>query len=369
MTRIHSLRVRPLELPLASAVRTAAGTMSSTPVVLIDIRDHDGVVGRSYLRTYTPLALRAVAALLEDLAPELADRPGGPAHTNQRLKERFRLLGQRGLVQAALAGIDMALWDLAARRAERPLARLLTAEPQPIRAYRTLRATDPEPAAHEAAEAVAQGFQAVKVKLGFADLTADLETITAITMAITRETSLFVDYNQALDAQEALDRSRELQTLGVTWIEEPVAAFDLDTAAHLARELETTIALGENLEDVHEVEAALERRACDILTLDAVRIGGVTGWQQAAALAAAADIPLASHAFPEFSRHLLAASPTGRWLEYLDYLAPIRTRELAVEQGFIVIPDEPGAGLDWDEDAIRALARRYWSGRRPPRAR
>jgi mandelate racemase len=329
--------------------------MSSVPVVLVDIRDHEGVVGRSYVRTYTPLALRAVAALLDDVAPELADRPADAAQTSQRLTSLFRLLGQKGLITAALAGIDMALWDLAALRAGRPLARLLTEQPRPIKAYRTLRATDRDEAAQEAAEASAQGFQAVKVKLGFADLAADLETITAITEATPPETSVFVDYNQALDRDEAFHRGHELQRAGVTWIEEPVAASDLETAAHLNHDLEAAIALGENLEGAQEVGAALARKACDILTLDVMRIGGVTGWQEAAALAAAVDIPLASHAFPEFSRHLLAASPTGQWLEYLDYLAPIRTHELAVERGFVVIPDEPGAGLDWDEDAIREL--------------
>ena len=107
---------------------------------------------------------------------------------------------------------------------------------------------------------------------------------------------------------------------------------------------------------MHAVDACLAARACDVLTLDAMRVGGVSGWVEAATRARHQGVPVASHTFPEVSVHLLAATPTAAWLEHLDHLAPIRATPLLVRDGWAAIPDAPGIGLEWDEHAIRRLA-------------
>jgi mandelate racemase len=352
---VRSLRVRALELPLEQPVRSAAGVMTSTPLVLLDILSEDGVVGHSYLRTYTSLALRALARLLEDLAPVLVGEHGPAAQLSTSLRGRFRLLGDRGLVGAALAGIDMALWDADAKRAGMPLARGLSAGAASVPAYRPLIAVDPLPACREAAAALASGFTAVKVKVGHGSLGTDLDVASALKEVLGPSGSLMVDYNQSLSLDEALRRGRALEDHGLTWIEEPIDARDLLGCARLTSELSAPINTGENLESAQEIRTSIELKASDLLTLDVMRVGGVSGWQQAARDAGAARVPACSHAFPEFSVHLLAASPTGRWLEYHDYVAPLLVRPLSVSDGRVTVPSEPGVGMEWDEDVLTRL--------------
>ena len=102
--------------------------------------------------------------------------------------------------------------------------------------------------------------------------------------------------------------------------------------------------------------AALAARACDYAMPDLQRIGGVTGWLRAAAIADAAGMAMSSHLFPEVSAHLLAVTPTAHWLEYVDWAAPILQRPLRIGDGYAEIPDRPGNGLEWDEEAVRRYA-------------
>src|SRR5258708_18006248 len=97
---------------------------------------------------------------------------------------------------------------------------------------------------------------------------------------------------------------------------------------------------------------ALGAKACDSVMRDLERMGGVSGWQQAAGLAAAAGIEMSSHLFPEISSHLLAATPTAHWLEYVDWANPILEEPLAIRNGFAEVSTSPGTGLQWNEDAV-----------------
>ena len=355
MTAIRSLTVRPLDLPLERPIETAAGAMRTAPLVLIDVVDEDGVAGHSYLRTYTPVALRALAALLEDVAPILHGRPAEPAPVRDRLRAEFRILGAQGLAGAAIAGIDMALWDVAARRAEKPLAALLGGGLTEVPAYASLHGMRPDAAAAEAEEALAAGFTAIKVKVGRGDLDADLEVVRALRAVAGDDVPLMVDYNQSLTVEEAIARAQALDAEGVAWIEEPTRADDLDGHARIAAAARTPIQLGENWQGPEDLERSIGARACDLGMPDAMKIGGVSGWREAAALAADAGLPLSSHTFVEYSVHLLAASPTAQWLEHLDHAAPILLGPLEVVDGHARVPQRPGAGVEWDEAALRRV--------------
>jgi mandelate racemase len=344
---IAELRVRALEVPMAQPVETAAGPLRSAPVVLLDLRTPGGAVGRSYLRTYTPAALRGLAALCEDLGELAAD--GTDLHA------ALRLQGTRGLVGAALAGLDMALWDASARERGESLASLLGAAVDRVPAYAGLRSRDTATAAEEAAAAAAAGFTAVKLQAGGRPHAQDAELVRALREAVGPDVQIMGDYNQSLGVADAVARAEELDALGLAWIEEPTRAHDLAGNARIAAALATPVQLGENLQGVGELSASVEARASDLLTLDAMKIGGVTGWREAAELARQAGLRVSSHTFPEFSVHLLAASPTRHWLEYLDHLAPIRARPFEIAGGYARVPDGPGAGLEWDEPVVARL--------------
>jgi mandelate racemase len=143
---------------------------------------------------------------------------------------------------------------------------------------------------------------------------------------------------------------------GVHWIEEPVRADDYAGCAKVAREVATPIQIGENFMGPEQAAQALAAGACDFVMPDAERIGGVTGWMRAAALAQGAGVEMSSHLFPEISVHLLAATPTCHWLEYVDWAAPILEEPCEVNKGFAQPSERPGIGMTWDEEAVKRFA-------------
>ncbi|MCG8417950.1 MAG: mandelate racemase [Proteobacteria bacterium] len=353
--RIRSIQARGVDLSLGQAVETASGTMNTQPIVLIDLTTDEGVVGRSYLRCYTPLALGALTRLVGTLQQVLEDTPAAPFDVQQRLQRAFRLVGDQGLVGLAIAGIDMALWDALAKGCGVPLIVLLGGVRKPIPAYACLRNMSPGAAADEAMGHLEQGFTAIKFKVGRGDVAADLEMIRTLRRSVGDRVKLMVDYNQSLSVAQAIDRLRVLEGEGLYWVEEPTRADDYEGHARIAAAFKTSIQLGENWSGPHEMAKSIRVRASDYATLDVMKMGGVSGWLAGAAQAQAAGLPVSSHSFAEFSAHLLAATPTAHYLEYLDHVGPILKRPIPVEDGRALIPDCPGVGLEWDEEAVSRL--------------
>jgi mandelate racemase len=344
---ISALRARPVDLDLAEPMETAAGVMRTAPVVLVDLETDEGVTGHGYVRTFTPVALGALARLLSDLDEVIAGLPLDPDAIAGKLARLFRFTGTQGLTGAAMAAIDMAAWDARAKRAELPLVRLLGGEPRPIPAYASLRRMEPAAAAAEAERAVERGFRGVKLKVGRADPGADLRAIRAVRGAVGDDVELMVDFNQSLSVEEALERLPGLDAEGLAWIEEPTRADDYAGHARIAAAAATPIQLGENLWGPEDLEKSIAGHASDHAMLSAMKIGGVSGWLRAAALAEQAGLPVSSHAFPELSVQLLCVTPTSHRLEYLDHFAPLLAEPVRVEDGHAYVPDVPGSGLSW----------------------
>ena len=249
------------------------------------------------------------------------------------------------------------MWDALARAANLPLATMLGASPRPVRAYNSsgLGLMTPDAAADEAEALLARGFKAVKLRLGYAILAEDLAVTRAVRRRIPDAIEIFVDYNQALDVPEALKRGRALESEGVAWFEEPIRYDDYAGYARLTHELTLLVQLGENFDGTAQMAEALRQQACDLAMPDFARIGGVTGWMQAAGIASAYGMPMSSHLLPEVSAHLLAATPTAHWLEYVDWGDAILEQPLEIRNGHAVIPDRPGAGMSWDMAAVKKL--------------
>ena len=160
------------------------------------------------------------------------------------------------------------------------------------------------------------------------------------------------DFNQALTVAEAMRRGRALENEGLYWIEEPVRHDDYRGCSRLAKELDVPVQLGENFSLPFAMAEAIRMRASDYVMPDLERIGGVTGWLRAAALASAHGLEMSSHLFPEVSAHLLAVTPTSHWLEYVDWAAPILAEPLRIVNGQAAAPDRPGSGVVWNDDAV-----------------
>ena len=204
-----------------------------------------------------------------------------------------------------------------------------------------------------------RGFRALKLRLGYLTAEEDLAAVRAVRTRMPDAVKLMVDYNQALGVEEAIRRARALDSEGVYWIEEPIRHDDYKGCAEIAAAAATPVQIGENFSQVFDMQKALDAGACDCVMPDLERIGGVTGWRLASALAASASIPMSSHLYPEVSVHLLSATPTAHWLEYVDWMNPLLAEPLAIVDGMAVPSDEPGLGLTWDEQAVHRAKRKF----------
>ena len=352
---IRAIRTTAIDVPMRHVLGTSAASVRSAPLLLVDVETEEGVTGHAYLFCYLPPAAVAIASFMAEIERLVKGEALDPEAAWPRLAKRFTLIGVQGPVRMAMAGFDVACWDAWAKAASMPLVRLLGGEPKRLRAYNSnglgLMARDA--LAREAKELLADGFAALKLRLGYPTLEEDIAAVRTVKDAAGAGVHVMVDYNQALPLDEALRRGHALDEAGVYWMEEPIRHDDYRGAARLAAEVSTPIQIGENFSQPAAMEEALHARACDLVMPDLERIGGVTGWRQAAAIAAARGVPMSSHLFPEVSSHLLAVTPTADWLEYVDWAAPILDEPLRIEGGFVRVPDRPGNGLAWNAEGIR----------------
>jgi mandelate racemase len=354
---IRSVRTRAVRVPLNFTLGTSAAIVRAVPLLLVDLMSEDGVEGRSYVFCYTTAGAKAIAAHVAEAVSLLGRTPVFPQLLWEIAGRRLALLGVTGPVRMALSALDMALWDAIAVRAGLPLATMLGGAPKALRAYdsRGLGLMPMEHLADEADKLLSGGLRALKLRLGYPTLQQDLAAVRLVRNRMPDDFELMVDYNQALDPHDAMRRGLALQGEGLTWLEEPMRHDAYRDYAALAGRLDLPVQIGENFNGPEAMMDAILAEAVDLAMPDVSRIGGVTGWMQAAGLACARGIPLSSHLMPEISAHLLAASPTAHFLEYVDWADCLLREPLRLENGNALVPGRPGLGLVWDEDRIKHL--------------
>jgi mandelate racemase len=341
---------------MAEPHRTASGLVSESPLVLTDVTLDNGVVGHSLIFTYIVTALLPTVALVQNFEPLVAGMAGAPAEISRVLAGRFRLLGTQGLIGMALAALDMALWDALARTHDVALVTLLGGTPRGIPAYGALGYDGPDACARAAEAWARRGFRGVKAKIGYPTVAGDVAVIRAIRKAVGDNVAVMVDYNQSLSPTDAVQRLRVLDDEGLTWVEEPTLAHDYTGHACVAQAARTPIQCGENWWGVLDLQHALDAGASDFVMPDVMKIGGVTGWMQAAALAAARNVRVSNHLWPELSAQLLSVTPTAHWLEHVDWWDPILLQPLRIVDGLSDVSGVIGSGLEWREDAVERFA-------------
>ena len=352
---VRAIRCTAVEVPMTHELGTSRARIRAAPLMLIDVETEEGITGRTYLFCYVRAAAVGIRGILEEVERLVKGQRVEPEAQFAALSKRFTLIGVQGIVRMALSGYDAAAWDALAVAAGEPLGKFLGATKTSMRAYNSngLGLMEPARLADEAEELLEGGFSAVKLRLGHETLAGDLAALNAVRERIGRGIEIMVDYNQALSLEEALVRGKALDAEGVYWLEEPIRHDDYAGAARLAQALETPVQLGENFSLPEAMEEALDRKACDYAMPDLERIGGVSGWRRAAAIAEERGIPMSSHLFPEVSAHLLAMTPTAHWLEYMDWAAAILEEPLRIENGAAVLPSRPGAGIAWNLHAVQ----------------
>ncbi|QFY08521.1 enolase [Nonomuraea phyllanthi] len=351
----------PLDVPVSDAKVLTGRQKPMTEVVFLfaEIATEDGHQGTGF--SYSK---RAGGPAQYAHAKEVADNLIGQDSSDiGRLYDVLlwagASVGRSGVATQALAAIDIALWDMKAKRAGLPLAKLLGAYRDSVRTYNTsggfLHAPIEEVKAR-ASRSLEEGIGGIKIKVGQPDTREDLRRLAAVREHLGDGVPLMVDANQQWDRVTALRFGRAVEDLGLVWIEEPLDAYDAEGHAQLAATLDTPIATGEMLSSVAEHVRLIEARAADIIQPDAPRVGGITPFLRLATLADHAGLQLAPHFAMEIHLHLAAAYPREPWVEHFEWLNPLFNERLETRDGRMIVPDRPGLGFTLSEQCRKWTA-------------
>lgn len=354
---IRDVVARPIVLKLERPVVARIATIEEWPLVLIDLHTEEGVTGRSYLEPYIAKSLRYLVPALKDLGDLLQGQQLTPFNVFEAARKSLHFVGYEGQSIIAVSGLDMAAWDALAKAANMPLCNLLGGSVGSVKAYNSngLWLRQPDDLAEEAIELRDEGgFVGLKLRMGRDHAKDDVKTVEVVRKAVGDDVHLMIDFNQGLDMAEAIKRCHMIDDLGLEWIEEPIVYDNYDGYARLTAALTTPIQIGENFYGPRELHKALQKNASDLVMPDFMRIGGVTGWLRAAAIAGAWGTPMSTHLYPEVAAHVMRVTETAHWLEWQNWAEPVLQQPYEIRGSALHIPDAPGVGLEWDEDVVAA---------------
>jgi L-alanine-DL-glutamate epimerase-like enolase superfamily enzyme len=349
----------PVDRPYTAAGRQVEGSWH----VLARLTTDDGIIGIGYIVSLRQELVAAVAQATRELGAHLVgahvlEAEAAWAH----LARLGGWAGPGGLLHIAMAPLDIALWDAAGKALGQPLYRLLGGCRDRVPAYASDRlwySLSLDELAESAGQHVAQGFRAVKLRLGKeASPDAEAQRVRAVRRAVGDGVRILVDATESWDRAQAARTGRRLQEEGIAWLEDPVDHRDLVGLAQLAGLLDAPVAGGEHLYELTAFKEAVQAGAVDVLIIDLARVGGITPWRRVAALAQAHHVPVCGHVIPEIHVHLLAAIPNALMVEHVPRSAPILQAMPALEEGHLIAPSSPGLGLELDEAAVK----RYRAG-------
>ncbi len=360
LDRIESVKLSSITLPLKNPISDAKvltgrqKAMTEVAFLFAEIRTdqgHEGI-GFSYSKRAGGPAQFAHA---KEIAPVLiGEDPNDIAKIWTKLVWAGASVGRSGVATQAIAAIDIALWDLKAKRADLPMAKLLGSHRDSVQCYNTSGGflhTPIEEVLENASASLASGIGGIKIKVGQPDWKTDISRLEKVREHLGDDAPLMVDANQQWDRPTAMRMGRILEQFNLVWIEEPLDAYDAEGHAHLARSLDTAIATGEMLASVGEHLRLIEVDAVDIIQPDAPRIGGFTQFLRLAPLAEQKNLQLAPHFAMEIHLHLAATYPHGAWVEHFDWLDPLFNEHLEIRDGRMHLSARPGLGFTLSDQA------------------
>lgn len=357
--KIERLETRALSLPLDRPIESALGSIHGCGVVLVYAYTDNGIVGENLVFTLNDRRTGVLRQMVDELADLVVGRDAGHiAGFWARAWKDINFFGHKGVPVMGISAIDGALWDIAGKAANMPLYRLLGGARDRMPAYHSgglWLDRDIDALAREAQDMVAQGFKAVKMRLGMPDPRQDAERVGAVRQAIGPGIRLMADANQGLNEAQAIRLGRMLEEYDLTWFEEPLPAWDLEGVARVAAALDTPIASGETEYTRYGFRDMLTRRSADILMPDLQRVGGVSEYMRVGHMAESHDVPVSSHLFPETSIQVLGALANAIYLEYMPWFSSLYRERLEFVDGEAVVPERPGWGFTLDPRRIAEL--------------
>lgn len=360
MAKIEKIELRMVDLVPKVKRTDAIQSFVSQETPIVSITDSDGATGTGYSYTIGTGGSSVMRLLTDHLAPRLIGRDADGIEAIWHELEFATHATTIGAITAiALAAIDTALWDLRARKMGLPLWKLAGGAKDRCPLYTTEGGwlhIETEALVEDALNAKAQGFRGSKVKIGKPHGAEDLARLSAVRRAVGDNYEIMTDANQGFRVDEAIRRAGKLSDLDLAWLEEPLPADDIDGHVRLSQSTSMPIAVGESLYSIRHFREYMQKGACSIVQVDVGRIGGITPWLKVAHTAEAFDIPVCPHFLMELHVSLVCAVPNGKYVEYIPQLDQVTGSSMRVEAGQAIAPMEPGAGIDWDWDAVRGMS-------------
>lgn len=355
--RITAMRTAVVSLPLERTLKTSIHEISSVYCLLVTLETNTGAVGEGYGFCFDASRLAAISQFTQTLAPIVI---GQDPHDVRRFWAEFlrscNFYGQGGISVLAYNPIDIACWDLIGKLAQRPLYQLFGAFRDRVPVYASaglwLSSSQSE-LCTEAKGFIAQGFKAMKMRLGSVDWLQDIARVEAVRATIGPNITLMADANQGLDGTKALRLGKALEQFGLEWFEEPVPTWDDDAGSMLVRKLDLTVASGETEYTSHGIRRMADRGAATVFMPDLQRMGGYTEMMDAVRYLGTRDLAVSPHIFTEHSLHIVAAAGNATWCEHMPWYAPLFQQKMTIEtDGMVRMPDRPGVGFTFDWDNI-----------------
>lgn len=354
ITRCHSFLVRiPVDPPRGDAIQK----FSALELAMVRITDAGGNTGTGFGYTIGQGG-NAILSLLES---ELLEKLDGldsrrTACIHEFLKKSVHALGPGVVLSNALAAIDIALWDLNARRNQVPLHIMLGGAKEKVPVYNTdvgwLDRETGEMVELSKQAVTRDGFRALKLKVGKPDPQEDVERVSKVRVAVGDSVSLMIDANQSWTRDEAVRRLKALEKFNLVWIEEPMLATDIEGFRHLGLHTSIPRAGGESLYDPACFYENIRQGALDILQPDVARVGGITPAMKVCAMAEAANLKVAPHVSPELSLTVAASVNNSMFIEFIPQMEPVLKHRIKIVDGNAIPPDVPGHGIEFDEEAL-----------------
>ena len=257
-------------------------------------------------------------------------------------------MGQKGMTIGALSAVDTALWDAYGKMLNQPLHHLFGSCRDRVKTYASggLWLSQPiDELQAEADEFIQEGFRSMKIRLGKADWREDVQRVKAIREAVGNDIELLTDANQGLSVKQAIRLARELEPFNIAWLEEPVAAHDLEGHAEVRESVDMTIASGETGYTRYDMLDMIKAKACDILMPDLQRMGGLTEMRKVAVLAASFNLPISTHIFTEQSLCIAGSAPNCISVEHMPWFEALFQERMKIVGGELLIPERPGTGF------------------------
>ena len=356
---INAVKTAVLRIPLPLVVGDSQNVIDSWWLTVAMVETKRGITGWGYNAGISP-ALKAVKTLIDEaIAPRLV---GCDACQLRELWNRYyyqtHFTGESGVSFQGVAAVEIAMWDAIAKCQGQPLWRVLGGKGQArFPAYNTdvgWLTLSTDQLVEGAKRAMDLGFSGVKVKVGNADPRDDYSRLRAVRKAIGDQSRLMVDANCRWDLKTALQWTRCAEEFDLFWIEEPLYPFDVRSHAQLAEQLITPVMVGENITSLHMFRDFITAAAVDILQPDALKLGGISKWCEAAYLAREHRLPVVPAVWDmmQIHVHLCATIEHALMLEYIPWLLHIFRTPVRFEAGFLQVPEEPGIGTEIRADAM-----------------